>query len=103
MKFDSIKDKIKNPNVSVSNLLNFIDNIDHETLRNPNDDEREPSGDGNEMASNIHDNPLPVNEEATLATQLDDNNDKSEGSQSNSNGSRSGVESKSVPNIRDEP
>ncbi|GJT63449.1 ribonuclease H-like domain-containing protein [Tanacetum coccineum] len=55
------------------------------------------------MASNIHDSPLPVNEEATLATQLDDNNDISEGSQSNSNGSRSGVESKSVTNIRDEP
>ncbi|GKB25422.1 ribonuclease H-like domain-containing protein [Tanacetum coccineum] len=33
---------------------------------------------------------------------LDDNNDISEGSQSNSNGSRSGVESKSVPNIGDE-
>ncbi|GJW05320.1 ribonuclease H-like domain-containing protein [Tanacetum coccineum] len=87
MKSDSIKDKIKNPNVSVSNLLNFIDNIDHETLRNPNDDEREPSGDGNEMDSNIHDNPIPFNEETTLATQLDDNNDISEGSQSNSNGS----------------
>nr|GEZ26581.1 ribonuclease H-like domain-containing protein [Tanacetum cinerariifolium] len=68
--------------------------LDHEILKKPNDDEKEPSGDGNEMAYNIHDNPIHVNEEATLATQLDDNNDKSKAIQSNNIGSRSGVESK---------
>ncbi|GJU73869.1 ribonuclease H-like domain-containing protein, partial [Tanacetum coccineum] len=104
IKSDSLKDKNENPNVSELNLLNFFDNINNETLKKPNDDEREPShGDGNEMDSNIHDSPHPVNEEATLATQLDDNNDIYEGSQLKSNGSRSGVESESVTNIGDEP
>ncbi|GKA94391.1 hypothetical protein Tco_0816429, partial [Tanacetum coccineum] len=70
-----------------------VDQIDNETPKKPNDDEREPSGDGNVMASIIHDSFLLDNEEATLATQLDDNNDISEGSKSNSNGSRSCVES----------
>ncbi|GJS74444.1 ribonuclease H-like domain-containing protein [Tanacetum coccineum] len=41
--------------------------------------------------------------EATIATQLDDNNDISEGGQLKSNGSRSCVESESVTNIGDEP
>ncbi|GJS14226.1 ribonuclease H-like domain-containing protein [Tanacetum coccineum] len=35
-----------------------VDQNDNETLKKPNDDEREPSGDDNEMASNIHNNPL---------------------------------------------
>ncbi|GKA87806.1 ribonuclease H-like domain-containing protein, partial [Tanacetum coccineum] len=64
MKSDSLKDKNENPNVSKLNLLNFFDNIDNETLKKPNDDEREPShGDGNEMAFNIHGSPHHVNEE----------------------------------------
>ncbi|GJU90296.1 ribonuclease H-like domain-containing protein [Tanacetum coccineum] len=48
------------------------------------DDERDTSSDdGKEMAPNIHNSPLPVNEGATFATSIDDAGDISEGNLSN--------------------
>ncbi|GKC02549.1 ribonuclease H-like domain-containing protein [Tanacetum coccineum] len=108
MFFNEKSESLEKLNVSQSksqlNLLNFFDNTNGNTLEKPNDDKRDPSnGDGNEMASNIHKSPHPVNEEATFATQIDENNIISKGSQFDSNGSRSGVESESYTNIGDEP
>ncbi|GJS68878.1 hypothetical protein Tco_0683443 [Tanacetum coccineum] len=85
-------------------LLNFFDNFDDTTLKSPNDDERDPSnGDGNVMASSDVNSPPHVNDEATFATQLDENNNISEGSQTEVIGSRSGIELQSRVNNGDEP
>ncbi|GKC24460.1 retrovirus-related pol polyprotein from transposon TNT 1-94 [Tanacetum coccineum] len=68
-------------------------NTDDLTLDNLNDDERDTSSDdGNEMAPNIHNSPLPVNEGVTFATSIDDAVDISEGNLSNNSGSGSNGE-----------
>nr|GEV84972.1 putative ribonuclease H-like domain-containing protein [Tanacetum cinerariifolium] len=82
-------------------MLNFFDNTNGNTLEKPNDDERYPTnGDGNEMASNIHNSPHLVNEEATFATQIDENKIISKGSQSDSNGSSSVLSLKVILTLR---
>ncbi|GKG11633.1 hypothetical protein Tco_0343033, partial [Tanacetum coccineum] len=69
MKYDVLKSQTDFQSESDLNLLNFFDNTDDVTLDNPSDDERDTSSDdGNEIAPNIHNSPLPVNEGATFAT-----------------------------------
>ncbi|GJZ06693.1 ribonuclease H-like domain-containing protein [Tanacetum coccineum] len=89
---------------SVLNLLNFFDNSNDPAPKVPNDDEREHStGDGNVMASHDVNSSHHVDENATFATPLNENNSSSEGQQSDPIPPRFNSESLSNTNFGDEP
>ncbi|GKD60198.1 hypothetical protein Tco_1297707, partial [Tanacetum coccineum] len=89
--FESEKSQLLSQNEFELNLLNFFDSFNDNSLKSPNDDERDPSvGYGNVMASSDIDIPPLVNEEATFATQVDETTNISKGSSVGTFGSRSG-------------
>ncbi|GKD42903.1 ribonuclease H-like domain-containing protein [Tanacetum coccineum] len=99
MKFGSLENQSLCQTESELNLLNFFDNIDVNSFKSPNDEKRDSfNGEGNDIASNSHDSSHRVNDEATMATQINDTNILSEGNQSEYNGSRSNTESQSNTN-----
>ncbi|GKC83132.1 hypothetical protein Tco_1138849 [Tanacetum coccineum] len=101
---ESKSSKLINQSESELNLLNFFDNFDDNTLKSPNDDERDPSiSNGNVMASSDVDSSPPINKEATFATQSDENNDNFKGNSVEMSGSRSRIEPSSRTNNVDEP
>ncbi|GKA20707.1 ribonuclease H-like domain-containing protein [Tanacetum coccineum] len=68
------------------NLLNFFDNTNGDSLKKPNDDEKDQSSyDGNVMDSKNIDSSHPVDNEAIFAAQIDENVTISEGNKSCSN------------------
>ncbi|GJZ32109.1 ribonuclease H-like domain-containing protein [Tanacetum coccineum] len=86
------------------NLLNFFDNSNDPAPKVPNDDEREHStGDGNVMASHDVNSSHHVDENATFATPLNENNSSSEGQQSDPIPPRFNSEYLSSTNFGDEP
>ncbi|GJT81300.1 putative RNA-directed DNA polymerase [Tanacetum coccineum] len=105
MKHDSLNDKyVSHKYESELNLLNFFDNSNDPAPKVPNDDEREHStGDGNVMASHDVNSSHHVDENATFATPLNENNSSSEGQQSDPIPPRFNSESLSSTNFGDEP
>ncbi|GKA08570.1 hypothetical protein Tco_0687901 [Tanacetum coccineum] len=86
------------------NLLNFFDNSNDPAPKVPNDDEREHStGDGNVMASHDVNSSHHVDENATFATPLNENNSSSEGQQSDPIPPRFNSEYLSTRQLREEP
>ncbi|GKB71658.1 hypothetical protein Tco_0933070, partial [Tanacetum coccineum] len=87
--------QLLNQSESELNLLNCFVNFDSIPLTSSINDERDPSnGEGNAMASSDIDSPHPVIDEATFATQLDENNNSSEGNQVEVTGSTSDIDNK---------